>query len=230
MINVYLAHKTGFWFISLTMTIVLCAAHYSIFVKRQVKPGSSAKELITRFNFKEVIFHWLRIIMFFILFFTGIEMLYKSEAHLGPHHGFIGVAFLIIAIINLALWRRDVAFRSYDWIWIKSCGGYLSTRSMHLPAGRFNAGQKIYYWLMLIAAIALFITATAMEQGAHHTLAGRQNIAWGLHGLIGCFSTIMVIGHIYLSILANPETARVVIDGKISRDYIDEHHSQWLNL
>lgn len=230
MIEFYATHKVGFWCISLLITFVLCAVHYFLFVRPRIKPnGSVQSDLIKRFNTRELISHWLRIILFFILVYTGVAMLFKGgEGHLGPHHGFTGIGFLILLIINLASWLKDMTPRQYDWVWLRKMGGYLSREEKDLPAGRFNAGQKQFYWLMFIAALILMVTAVLMEQQAHHTAATRLGLVWSIHGLTACLATIMVIGHIYLSLLANPESARVWLDGKIRRDYIMKHHGLWL--
>jgi len=228
MLEFYAAHKVLFWSSSIIAAFAVCIIHYCLFVRPGVpadkpRPG----RLITRFTIGEQISHWLRIVMFVILLITGMEMLFQPRADLGPHHGFLGVAFVIVLIINLVAWREDVTPRQYDMVWLRSMGGYFSRQERHLAAGRFNAGQKIYFWLMFGAAIILLITAIAMEQDAHHTLAARQSLAWFLHGMVGCLAACMVIGHAYLSIVVNPASARVLLDGKIDQEYIIKHHGLW---
>jgi len=95
-----------------------------------------------------------------------------------------------------------------------------------LPAGRFNAGQKAYYWALFIVIIGLLVSAIIMEHGSHSP-AGRMELFWCVHGLLGCVATMMVIGHGYLSLFANPDTTRVLWSGWVSKAYIDEYHSLW---
>lgn len=108
-------------------------------------------------------------------------------------------------------------------------GGYLSRNKTHLPAGRFNAGQKMYFWLMLLSIMALVVSFVLMEHGGHgpHSPAFRLGFWWSIHGLAGCVATVIVIGHAYLSMVANPQTARVLWDGTVCRRYALEHHSRW---
>jgi|GEM_PF-1516749 len=230
MLEFYIAHKVLFWCSSIISAFAVCTVHYYCFIRRGVKADKPPRQgiLITRFKIREQISHWLRIIMFLILLFTGIEMLLQPRADLGPHHGFLGVAFVIVLIINLFAWLGDMTPGLYDLGWLRSMGGYLSREEKHLVAGRFNAGQKVYFWIMFIAGIILLVSAIVMEQEAHHALAARQGLAWGIHGITGCLVTFMVIGHAYLSIVVNPESARVLLDGKIDRDYILKHHGMWL--
>jgi len=231
MIEFYAAHKLSFWLGSLVLALVLCAAHYILFTKRPVSSATSVGgDLIQRMGLGELISHWLKIVSFFILMLTGVVMLHRSgESHLGPHHGFLGLFLLIILVINALAWRADIALRRYDWAWLQEMGGYFSRESKHCPAGRFNAGQKIFFWLMLAAFLILMITAIVGEHEPHHILGLRLGIAWSLHGITGCFATVMVIGHIYLSLLANPDSARTWLDGKISRAYMFKYHSEWMD-
>ncbi|MGE5390368.1 MAG: cytochrome b/b6 domain-containing protein [Deltaproteobacteria bacterium] len=231
MLEFYAANKFGFWCGALIAVIAVCAVHYFFFGRRGTRDAQGETGiLITRFTIREQIFHWLRIILFLFLLGTGIKLLLQiGETELGPHHGFTGVAFVILVIINLVSWAGDMLPRRYDLSWFINMGGYLSRYDKHLPAGRFNAGQKVYFWLMFIAVMVLMTTAIMMEQEPHHTIAGRQSLVWIIHGLTGCLAAVMVIGHAYLSILVNPESARVLLDGKIRRDYIMKHHGLWLD-
>ena len=229
MFELYAAHKAATWIIAILATTVLCMFHYYWNELNHTKKKKYNRDImVRRFSVGEIIMHWLRIILFTILFITGLKMLLASGevGDLGPHHGFIGLIFVIVSIINTILWHHDTMFRKYDWVWLRNLGGYLSKQSLHLPAGRFNAGQKIFYWLKFIATILLLITAIAMEQAPHQTLAARQNLSWILHGVIACFTSMLVIAHVYLSLFVNPETAHLLWYGKISREYIIEHHPQ----
>lgn len=230
MFEFYAANKIGFWAGALIAVFTACAVHYYLFARHRVQPAKNeAGSLITRFKVSEQVSHWLRMVVFLFLLVTGIQMFSQiGESDLGPHHGFTGVAFVILVIINMISWAGDMLPRRYDLTWLKEMGGYLARGDNHLPAGRFNAGQKVYFWLMFIAVMVLMITAIMMEQEAHHTVTARQSLVWIIHGLTACLATVMVIGHAYLSILVNPESARVLLDGKIKRSYIMKHHELWL--
>ena len=232
MLNMYAAHKAEVWFAVIILAMALCLLHYLLFgPRRTTEIPQKESGLVRRFNTRERFFHWATMLVFLVVMVSGIGQVLggTSSHHLGPLHGNLGVVLLIIFVINIITWFKDSLFRNYDWIWLKSMGGYVSRNNVHLPAGRFNAGQKIYYWLILGSFIALLVSAILMEQNGHgpHTLATRQSMMWSIHGLVGCFATTMVIGHAYLSILANPQTAKVLWNGFVSRSYAEEHHSRW---
>lgn len=228
MFELYAAHKVTFWITALLATTVLCMLHYGKTKPYRTKKKYDRTVMIRRFSVGEIILHWLRIILFIMLFITGFQMLLAGgePGHLGPHHGFLGLAFVIVTIINLISWRKDTIFRKYDLRWLSSLGGYLSKQSLPLPAGRFNAGQKVFYWLMFTATVFLLVTAIIIEQEPHQALAARQSLPWFLHGVIACLASMLMIGHVYLSLFVNPETAHLLWYGKISREYMMEHHPQ----
>jgi formate dehydrogenase subunit gamma len=41
--------------------------------------------------------------------------------------------------------------RRVDLVWLKEGGGFVGSK--HPPAGRFNAGEKMVFWLALAAGI-----------------------------------------------------------------------------
>lgn len=225
----YADYKLAVWITAILATIAMCILHYFLNELSHTKKKKYNQDImVKRFSVGEIVLHWLRIILFVFLLITGFKMLLLPEGlgDLGPHHGFPGLVFVIISIINLLLWRHDTMFNKYDWVWLRNFGGYLSKQPVNLPAGRFNAGQKIYYWLMFIATIFLLITAIIMQQEPHQTMAARQSLSWILHGVIACFTSMLVIVHIYLAFFVNPEITHLLWYGKISSEYIMEHHPQ----
>ena len=62
----------------------------------------------------------------------------------------VSIVFIVTTIFGALLWFRDAAFESYDREWVRKMGGYLGHKG-EVPAGRFNAGQKMFYWYSGIA-------------------------------------------------------------------------------
>lgn len=232
MIHFYATHKAQVWTAVILLTLIICLFHYLCFGPEKSKSAYSG--FVRRFGTVERIFHWITMIIFLVVMITGMCQVLAGSGphHIGPFHGNLGTVLIIIFLIDLVFWSKDSLFKSYDLLWLKSMGGYLSRNKLHLPAGRFNAGQKMYFWVMLSSIIALAVSAVLMEHGGHgpHSPAFRQSFWWSIHGLLGCVATVIVIGHAYLSILANPQTARVLWDGTVCRRYAEEHHSLWKEI
>lgn len=229
MIDFYAAHKMLMWIAAISLPIAGCLLYYKTFgphtvSAKEIGPGT----LVRRFGIREWISHWLMLLGFLTLAATGFMQVVPGTAldHLGPFHGWLGAIFFLIALITLIGWLRDALFRKYDWPWLLNMGGYLSHNPKLLPAGRFNAGQKIYYWSLLAVLIGLVVSSILMEHGSHSP-AGRMELFWCVHGLLGCLATIIIIGHGFLSLFVNPDTARVLWNGRVSKVYTDKHHSLW---
>ncbi|MGE5403425.1 MAG: cytochrome b/b6 domain-containing protein [Candidatus Saccharibacteria bacterium] len=228
MIDFYAVHKLLVWSAAIVLPVAGCLLHYFCFGPHTVSVNQTAPvTLVRRFGILEWISHWFILISFMVLAVTGIMQLVQSIQHpVGPFHGWLGFGFFLVSVVTLLVWIPDALFRSVDWQWMRVMGGYLSRNPQPLPSGRFNAGQKIYYWLIMVVLIGLLVSAIIMEQGSH-TLEGRKELFWCIHGLLGCLATSMVIGHGYLSLFANPDTARVLWNGRVSKAYIDKYHALW---
>ena len=226
MTEIYANNKIMIWLFFTLVPICLCMLHFVFFRKQDSRTGGSS--LVTRFNRKELLFHWVKIIAFLFLLASGLVLAFiaREEWHPAPQHGILGIILLIIFIVYLIGWFKDVLFRTYDWIWVKNLGGYLSQEAHSFPAGRFNAGQKVFFWLILLLLIGLLVTAIIMEQG-EYPMAPWYPEVMSIHGFLACLMTSMVIAHAYLSILVNPNTIQVLFSGKISRSYVEHHHPNW---
>lgn len=229
MIEFYALHKMLVWVAAIFLSTTGCLLYYFIFGPHTVSKQETLPILVQRFGTRELISHWLMLLGFLTLAATGFMQVIPGTTldNLGPFHGWLGAIFFLIALITLLGWLPDALFRRYDRPWLLKMGGYLSHNPKSLPAGRFNAGQKIYYWSLLAVLIGLVVSSILMEHGSH-SLEGRKELFWCIHGLLGCLATVMVIGHGFLSLFVNPDTARVLWSGRVSKAYIDYYHSLWL--
>ena len=56
---------------------------------------------------------------------------------------------------------EGVARTSYDKIWVRRKGGYLGHKG-EVPAGRFNAGQKMFYWYTTAFGIIISVSGVVL--------------------------------------------------------------------
>src|SRR3546814_1294773 len=70
-------------------------------------------------------------------------------------HNFVGPVFAVSLVVVLITFAKDKLFKRYDLTWLRKGGGLL--RAQHVPAGRFNAGEKGMFWvgLLLLGLIAV---------------------------------------------------------------------------
>jgi formate dehydrogenase gamma subunit len=192
--------------------------------------------VIQRFSLAERWTHLVRMISFLLLTFTGyiffynnvsmLRMFFDMPAGAVIFHWVTGLIFLAASVASLILWARDAGFAPYDREWLKKHGGYLSGTEVEVPAGRLNAGQKIFVWLT--AALSLFMGVTGVLLIFKNSLPLTLNCVMStIHGLVAVIFVAAVIAHAYLGTIANPGTWRALVDGKVGRKWAKKHHSEW---
>lgn len=124
------------------------------------------------------------------------------------------------------MWARDAVFKPYDSKWFAMSGGYLGRKDSdeHAPAGRLNAGQKVFFWLSL--ALTLVMAGTGIPLIWKQALSASTALVLStIHGVAGVLFVACALAHTWAP-SATPARGAVV-DGKVSRAWAREHHSEW---
>lgn len=226
MIEFYTSYKLVILAISIVLPIIICGVHLLVIGGKGESNKKTARDII-RFNRKERLSHLFRSISFIFAAISGaIFVLERGSAVTGIIHGINGLIFILASFVTIIIWFRDGIFHSYDKQWLRHLGNYLTKSHETLPAGKFNAGQKILFWLTALLSIVLLITGVLLLNGHGKPYDGREFVL-ALHGISAALTISLIIGHIYLSTLANPGTIRVLVDGKVSKEWASYHHPNW---
>ena len=191
---------------------------------------------ILRFRISERWTHLVRMTTFILLALTGYIFFYNNVTLMRlffatpqgaiVFHWVVGLIFVAASVVSVMLWARDARFAGYDREWLRKRGGYLGGKEVEVPAGRLNAGQKIFLWLT--AALSLIMGLTGVLLIFKDSLPLTFNCVMStIHGLFAVIFLAAVIAHAYLGTLANPGTWRALIDGKVGRLWAKKHHSEW---
>lgn len=216
------------------IVVFLIVLHYHSYGPKRITFDPYSEE-IERFSLLERGVHLLRLIAFVILGVTGLilafnlhlwqELLFGSAQRLLDFHIWSGIVFIVTTVVGLVIWFRDAVFASYDTEWIRKLGGYLGYEG-HVPAGRFNAGQKMFYWYTAVFGIIMSVTGLVLLAKPWFGLAIICATST-VHNLIGFFLIAGVLAHAYLGTVANPGTWRVLVDGSVTREWAHHHHPNW---
>jgi formate dehydrogenase gamma subunit len=216
------------------IVVFLLVAHYHSYGPKRITFDPYSEE-IQRFNLAERATHLIRLISFVVLAVTGLIMafnlslwqslLFGSAQRLYDFHLWAGVIFILSTVGGAVLWIRDAVFESFDKVWVRKMGGYLGHKG-EVPAGRFNAGQKMFYWYSTIAGLLMSITGVMLIFKVAFALS-TVCLTSTIHNLVGFFLIAGVLAHAYLGTIANPGTWRVLIDGSVTRDWAHHHHPNW---
>src|SRR5579884_3022366 len=136
-------------------------------------PRSSliTEDRVQRYSFHERAVHWLGGITYVYLLLSGLALywpnLYWIAAVLGGGptmrfwHPWFGLLFIVGLLFMHAVWRRDMRITDADRTWMNHVKDYVENRAEPV-AGRFNAGQKQFYWIMLAGGFLLLLSGLVM--------------------------------------------------------------------
>src|SRR6516165_505562 len=169
---------------------------------------------ILRFSAFERFMHWLTATCFVVLALTGLNIAFGKQLLLpligneaftavsqwGKYaHNFFAWPFMFGIALVFAVWIKDNIPGRVDWAWLKEGGGFFNKK--HPPAWRFNAGQKLIFWSVVIGGAALSASGLMLLiPFAATNIAGMQ-IAQIVHGLTGVIMIAIILAHIYIGTL-----------------------------
>jgi len=215
-----------FW--GLLVIFVLLIFHYNIIGPNRFEQAMNDIPLL-RFGVWERVIHYCLLVLFLFLSITGLltffAITFSSDTigELNTIHLYCGYLFLLNILLVFSIWFKDAIFAKYDWEWLKKFGGYFGYRDQ-LPSARFNAGQKVFFWVALLFAIILGVTGLTIIYSKDSNLI---LIAHCIHDAVAFIFILAVMVHIYLSTLANPGTLMGIFEGKVSRSWAKKHHPNW---
>lgn len=204
--------------------------------------GFSGAE-ITRFSAVERANHWLTASGFIVLALTGLILIYGwalLEPLLGPRlyapvaqaslylHVAFAAPFILGICVMAVLWLRQNLPSRLDLHWIARFGGFLSNSGKTPPAQRFNAGQKLVFWGVVLGGLLMFLTGITLMFPFFWTDV--HALQWTLlgHGLLALMMVGLILGHIYIGTIGMEGAFDAMWEGRVDRNWAEEHHKLWL--
>jgi formate dehydrogenase subunit gamma len=204
------------------------AAHQTVTVETE--------GVIRRYSLFERIVHWEVAITFIALMLSGMALAYPRLAWLAnlfgggqtmrAAHPWIGVAFSVGVLAMVVIWSRDMWFRKGDGEWAHRIGRYVREGHTGLDVGRYNAGQKGYYWFVLVFSLVLLLTGIPLWYPTLMSTGWRQ---WArlIHHAAYLFMVGGFIIHVYMSTAMLPGTLSGMTSGNVTRRWAAWHHPRW---
>ncbi len=218
----------------------LVLVHLSCGRIRLAKPRTGVS--IPRWSLGERVLHWTTAVLFLLLMLTGLSMLYGRSILIpvlghGPFaaylawakliHNFAGPLFIAALVGMGSVWFKDNLWRRIDWEWLKSFGGMIGDR--HPPAGRMNAGEKAWFWLLVLFGGLASLTGLILD----FPLFGLERETIQLSHLLHLASALVVmaaaLGHIYLGSIGTEGALEGMVHGKVDLSWARQHHDVWLS-
>lgn len=146
-------------------------------------------------------------------------------------HEWAGVLLPVPFLLGLAspAFRADLRrlnrFGPHDRTWLRAVRRR-DHRLASRPAGKFNAGQKLYAAWIAGAALVMLGTGLLMWF-THLTPLVWRTSATFVHDWLSLAVGIVLAGHIGMA-LADREARRGMRTGSVERQWAHDHHSEWL--
>ncbi len=195
---------------------------------------------IQRYTFHERLCHWLSSLTYVYLLATGLAFysphLYWIAFVLGGGptsrfwHPIAGLVFLVAAVWMHDLWRRDMSITDEDRRWLDSVNSYVTNRDdLVPPQNRFNAGQKLFYWVMFYGTILLLVSGLVMwfPEYIPFRLHWIRSAAVLTHACAALITIGAFIIHIYMGLFLVPGSVTAMLRGYVPAVWARAHHRLW---
>jgi formate dehydrogenase subunit gamma len=195
---------------------------------------------ILRYTLAERINQWVSATSYIYLLVTGLGFwspyLFWLTALVGGGptarfwHPWMGLLFFVSVLLMNMHWRKEMRTTDADRAWWKEIGRYIQNRDDDLPpVGKFNFGQKLWYWLIFYGAILLLLSGVG--------LWFTESLPWNLRFLryaailVHVGAALLTIGgfiiHVYMSTALEEGSFDSMVEGTVSRPWAREFHRLW---
>jgi len=229
----------GGWWLVLVVALIALLYVWKGPVRLTERPTG---RLMRRFSAFEMTVHWSAAISFCILGLSGLIMLFGKHVllpvigytlfawltQLGKNlHNFIAPLFIVSAAVMVVMWLRDNLLRAYDWRWFGRAWAFFA-RNEHIPSGRFNAGEKAWFWggVLLLSVVMSWSGLVLLFPNFDQTRAIMQD-AWIWHACAAMLYIALALGHIYMGTIGVEGAYGNMRHGYTDETWAKEHHLYW---
>ncbi|MDF0750065.1 formate dehydrogenase subunit gamma [Marinobacter sp. 71-i] len=242
--------------------IVLLVVFY--FIRGRIKiEGGPAGTTIERFKAVERFGHWLLAGSFIALGLTGLITLMGRSfliPVIGPDafatmaagskwiHNNVAWAFMLGLVMTFVMWVAHNIPNKLDWHWLKAGGG-IFTKS-HPSAKKFNAGQKIVFWTVMVLGVSVSLSGLSLlfpfQMPMFADTFGIMNNVLGTsfptdltpheemqyanlwHSIVAFVMMVAIIAHIYIGSVGMEGAFDAMGNGQVDVEWARQHHDLWV--
>ena len=233
--------------------------------------GEKTGRTVTRFKAVERFAHWVLAGSFILLGLTGLYSLFgrmvliplfgketfASIALVSKWvHNNVSWAFMIALVVIFFMWVANNLPNRTDLKWL-AMGGGIFKKGVHPPAKKFNAGQKLIFWSVIVLGSSIsasglsllfpfempMFAATFAKMNAlgltellgmeplRTVLAPQEEmqLAQLWHTIVSCVLILIIIAHIYIGSVGMEGAYDAMGSVEVEEQWAREHHSLWLD-
>jgi formate dehydrogenase subunit gamma len=220
--------------------LVILVAFYLVRGQVKLESGFSGRRIV-RFTGFERFVHWMTATCFIILALSGLnitfgkplllpllgEPAFATWAQYAKYaHNYLSFPFSIGVFCIFLMWVAGNIPNKVDVEWAKRGGGLVGHD--HPPAYRFNAGQKMIYWIVVIGGTLAAASGYLLMFPFYVTDIDGQQLAQVVHGVIAVLFVAAMLAHIYIGTIGMEGAFEAMGEGTVDVNFAREHHSLWL--
>ncbi|TRD23019.1 formate dehydrogenase subunit gamma [Palleronia caenipelagi] len=255
----------GLW--ALGGMLILLALFYLLRGRVPIQGGKTGTTIL-RFAFFERMSHWVLAGSFILLGITGILSLigrkfiaptFGKDANASLLEGTkyihdnVSWAFMLSLVVVFVLWVAHNIPDRLDLKWVAEGGGLFGDK--HPPAKKFNAGQKIIFWSVILLGGSLSLSGLSLLFPFELPLFAKtfgiindlglpglfgldplprelapqeeMQLAQSWHAIVAFVMMAIILGHIYIGTLGMEGAFDAMGDGQVDEAWAEQHHSIW---
>jgi len=202
-------------------------------------PGIVGRDAVPRHPHGERLAHWAVAVSYVALFLSGLALfhpfffwlsaLFGGAPLMRIIHPFLGAAFAVLFYAYALRLVRDNMFLTGDTTWLKKMTNYMNKQGAEVPVpGKYNAGEKIMYWSMIMVIGLLLLSGIAQWRPyfASSTPVGLRRFAGLVHAVMAFVMFVGIGIHIYAAFWTKG-SIRAMTRGYVTRAWARVHHPGW---
>ena len=242
--------------------LILLSLFYAVRGRVKIDHGKS-DQTVTRFHLVERASHWLLASSFIVLAITGLNLIFGKSLLIpvigadafasltiaGKYiHNYVGFAFMAALVMVAVLWIKHNFPSRHDINWFLKGGGLIGLG--HPPAKKFNAGQKIIFWVVILCGVSISMSGWALLNPFTTTMMAdtaavansvlgtsfptdlapihEQQLQTTWHSIMAVFMIVVIIAHIYIGSVGMEGALDAMTSGEVDRNWALEHHALWV--
>lgn len=222
----------GHWFSKIFLMVITAVPavfliHYLIIGAKHFDHDG---EQIYFFSLFARVVHFVAAVSFSLLVVTGLMIIFGSFFGGGVLirtaryiHLISAIVFVPPGLLMFVMWFKEMLPQLHDIKWMFMLGGYLSKVKKPVPAAKFNAGQKMYFWFATVGGGVMAYTGYIIW-GFGASL-DTVRIFTMIHNVLGVGIVAFFLTHCYMSVFAIAGSLESMKTGYKPKEEVDILHS-----
>lgn len=197
--------------------------------------------MMDRFSLAERWAHWVMGISFCVLGVTGLIILFGKFVLLPVIgytlfawltalsknlHNFVAPLFIVSLLVFILMYIKDNLPEKGDGTWLAN--GWKIFSGAHLPSGRFNAGEKVWFWVgVVVLCLVVSVSGLILLFPNFDQVRATMQQASIVHSVAAILVIAFALGHIYMGTIGVEGAYRNMADGVTDETWAKEHHRNW---